>query len=803
LRLAVARKLGPHVVDPSLPQDAIASPGYERSVDIAADRLDRMIAVEPTVDSSIIGLRFVNRDARMTHDGLAALLDAYHDYRLKIFDRDRLPFLEKKRDEAVARLESARAALAAFRQTHEIVSISEQITLLLDEQSKLILSAMDARRVAAERAAAGAALAVAAQKTPPNVVLNEDTESSSESGNSRSILLGLQLRRQELLSKYADTSHYITDIDQQIAALKSFEDTNQPRKARSTETGVNPVAEQINGDLRAFEQERAGNEAKGQEAERQAETVKQRLLELTGLRLEDRHLERAVELADDQYRIVLKHYDDALVAEAVEKQSAANVRVIEQSSPSRTSGGGRRLAAGLGLLAGVIAAVATAFTLSAFRETMLTPAAAERRLGLPVLARVAARGRAAAGSRPGKPGQHGEPRRVLIVVENLPVPFDRRVWNEATTLKAAGYEVTVICPAMKPHLTKYEVIEGIHIYRHWLPIQARGCRGYFLEYSVALLMEFWVASRVFIKHGFDVIHACNPPDTIFLLALPFRIVFGRRFLFDHHDLNPELYIAKFGRADLAYRLLMLFERWTFRAADVSIATNESYRRIAIDRGGMAPDKVFVVRSGPNLKRFQTAQPDPALLNGRGHLVAYVGTMGQQEGIHYLLEAALQIRDRHGRRDVIYRLVGDGPEVGRLKDLTRQMGLENDVFFEGRVSDQAMMTVLATASVCVNPDEYNELNDKSTMNKIMEYMAASRPVVQFDLTEGRVSAGEASDYARPNDAADMADKIVALLDDPERRQRMGEIGRRRIVEELSWEHEAPKLLAAYDALFSSR
>jgi glycosyltransferase involved in cell wall biosynthesis len=204
-----------------------------------------------------------------------------------------------------------------------------------------------------------------------------------------------------------------------------------------------------------------------------------------------------------------------------------------------------------------------------------------------------------------------------------------------------------------------------------------------------------------------------------------------------------------------------------------------------------------------LKRFQTAQPDLALLNGRGHLVAYVGTMGQQEGIHYLLEAALQIRDRHGRRDVIYRLVGDGPEVGRLKDLTRQMGLENDVFFEGRVSDQAMMTVLATASVCVNPDEYNELNDKSTMNKIMEYMAASRPVVQFDLTEGRVSAGEASDYARPNDAADMADKIVALLDDPERRQRMGEIGRRRIVEELSWEHEAPKLIAAYDALFSSR
>ena len=396
-----------------------------------------------------------------------------------------------------------------------------------------------------------------------------------------------------------------------------------------------------------------------------------------------------------------------------------------------------------------------------------------------------------------------KPRRVLIIVENLPVPFDRRVWNEATTLAAAGYQVTIICPAMHPHMTKFEVIEGIRIYRHWLPLEASGAKGYVLEYAAALIMEFWLASLVFVRHGFDAIHACNPPDTIFLVALPFKLLFRRKFLFDQHDLNPELYIAKFGRTGFRYRLLRFFERCTFRTADISIATNESYRKIAIGRGGMAPEKVFVIRSGPNLKRFQTTEPDPALKNGRAHLVAYVGVMGQQEGIRYLLEAALQIRERHKRTDIVYRLCGGGPEVAALRRQVVEMGLENEVFFEGRVSDEMLSSVLATASVCVNPDEFNELNDKSTMNKIMEYMAAGRAIVQFDLTEGRVSAQEASDYAEPNNAADLADKIVALLDDPERRARMGMFGRKRVVEQLSWEHEAPKLLAAYEALFRSR
>jgi len=352
-------------------------------------------------------------------------------------------------------------------------------------------------------------------------------------------------------------------------------------------------------------------------------------------------------------------------------------------------------------------------------------------------------------------------------------------------------------------MTKFEVIEGIRIYRHWLPLEASGAKGYLLEYSAALLMEFWLTCRVFFSGGFDAIHACNPPDTIFLVALPFKLLFRRKFLFDQHDLNPELYIAKFGRTGFRYRLLRSFERWTFRTADISIATNESYRKIAIERGGMAADKVFVVRSGPNLKRFQQTEPDPALKNGRAHLVAYVGVMGQQEGIHYLLEAALQIRERHRRTDVIYRLCGGGPEVAALQRQVIDMGLENEVFFEGRVSDQRLSDVLATASVCVNPDEFNELIDKSTMNKIMEYMAAGRAMVQFDLTEGRVSAQEASDYAKPNDAADLADKIVALLDAPERREQMGAFGCKRVVEQLSWEHEAPKLLAAYEALFTSR
>ncbi len=390
-------------------------------------------------------------------------------------------------------------------------------------------------------------------------------------------------------------------------------------------------------------------------------------------------------------------------------------------------------------------------------------------------------------------------RRVLIIVENLPCPFDRRVWQEARTLAAAGYTVSIICPKGKGYEGRREDIDGIAIYRHSLPFEAAGAFGYALEYSWALVAELWLSLRVLATRGFDVIHACNPPDTIFILGRFFKL-FGKKFLFDHHDINPELYEAKFGRRDFFYRMMLAFERWTFAAADISIATNESYREIAISRGGMSPDRVFVVRSGPDLRRLQRLPPRPELRNGRAYLVGYVGVMGQQEGIGLLLAAVQHIVTATSRRDVHFGLVGGGTELAAMRALAEELGVSEFVTFTGRVPDKEMLEMLNTADVCVNPDVANEMNDKSTMNKIMEYMALGKAMVQFDLKEGRVSAQEASLYARRNDPADLADKILMLLDDEGLRTRMGQFGMDRVQRELSWEHEAPRLLRAYDRLF---
>ena len=392
--------------------------------------------------------------------------------------------------------------------------------------------------------------------------------------------------------------------------------------------------------------------------------------------------------------------------------------------------------------------------------------------------------------------------RVLIIVENLPCPFDRRVWQEARTLAAAGYSVSIICPKGRGCDSAFDLIQGIAIHRHSLPVEASSPLGYALEYSWALLAQLVLSLRVLATRGFDVIHACNPPDTIFLLGRFYKLC-GKKFLFDHHDMNPELYEAKFGRRDFGYRLMLALERWTFRTADVSIATNESYRRIAIERGGMSPDRVFVVRSGPDLRRLRILPPDASLRRRRRYLVGYVGVMGRQEGIDLLLEAVRHIVYGMGRTDIHFGLVGGGTELPAMRTLARELKVADHVTFTGRVSDEQLLAMLNTADVCVNPDVANEMNDKSTMNKIMEYMALGKPIVQFDLTEGRVSAQDASLYARRNDPADLARLLVELLDDEPRRRRMGEIGRRRVMDSLSWEHEAPKLLAAYHALFDAQ
>ncbi|MEN3364335.1 MAG: hypothetical protein V7606_1609 [Burkholderiales bacterium] len=398
---------------------------------------------------------------------------------------------------------------------------------------------------------------------------------------------------------------------------------------------------------------------------------------------------------------------------------------------------------------------------------------------------------------------NGKGRRVLIMVENLPSPFDRRVWQEATTLQGAGYEVSIICPTGKGFETKYEVVEGIHIYRYRLPLEASGAKGYLVEYAAAMFWTFVLSVKVLVTRGFDVIHACNPPDLLFLIGGFYKVFLRKRFLFDHHDINPELYEAKFGRRDFFYRLLRVFEYLSFKTADISIATNESYKRIAIERGDMDERKIYVVRSGPNLAKWRVMPPKPEHRHGRKFLVGYVGVMGGQEGIDYLLHAARFIIKDMRRDDVHFTLVGGGPMLDDMMKLARELGIAVHVTFTGRIPDEELLEILNTADVCVNPDTANEMNDKSTMNKIMEYMALGKPIVQFDLREGRFSAREASLYTRKNDPIGLARGILTLLADPAMRERMGSYGRRRVENELEWRYEAPKLLAAYEAVFAPR
>jgi len=392
----------------------------------------------------------------------------------------------------------------------------------------------------------------------------------------------------------------------------------------------------------------------------------------------------------------------------------------------------------------------------------------------------------------------GEPlagKHVLIVVENLPLPFDRRVWQEARTLKAAGAPVSIICPTGKGFEKRHEVIEGIDIYRHPLPIEASGALGFLLEYGAALFWETVLAWKIFLKRRIDVIQGCNPPDLIFLVAAPFKLL-GTKYIFDHHDINPELYEAKFNERGFFWRLMVIFERLTFRFADVSIATNESYKQIAVERGGMAADKVHVVRSGPDLSKLKLVPPVDDWRNGRAHMVGYVGVMGEQEGIDLLIEAVdYLVRDK-GRDDIQFVLVGGGPALDSLKALTAEKGLADFLTFTGRAPDQELFEVLSTMDIGVNPDRVNAMNDKSTMNKIMEYMSLGKAMVQFDVTEGKFSAGEASLYAKPNDPMDLGDKILELIDDPDRRAAMGAFGRERVIEELNWQHQIDPLLAAY-------
>jgi glycosyltransferase involved in cell wall biosynthesis len=398
-------------------------------------------------------------------------------------------------------------------------------------------------------------------------------------------------------------------------------------------------------------------------------------------------------------------------------------------------------------------------------------------------------------------GHHVKARRVLILVENLPSPFDRRVWQEATTLHAGGYEVSIICPTGKGCEKRYELIDGIHVYRYPLRLEASGPKGYLAEYTAALLWTSVLSVKVFFTRGFDVIHACNPPDLLFLVGAVYKVFLRRKFLFDHHDLSPELYEAKFGRRDFFYKLLRIVEYLSFKTADIAIATNESYKRVAIERGDMDERNVYVVRSGPDLDKWRMMPPRAEHKYGRTYLIGYVGVMGRQEGIHYLLHAARFIVSDMRRTDVHFTLIGGGPMLDEMRALSHKLGIAGHVTFTGRIPDAELLEILNSADVCINPDAANAMNDNSTMNKIMEYMALGKPIVQFDLREGRFSARDASLYTRRNDAIGLARGILTLLADPAMRKRMGKCGRRRVETELEWRYEAPKLLAAYDAVFA--
>ena len=387
------------------------------------------------------------------------------------------------------------------------------------------------------------------------------------------------------------------------------------------------------------------------------------------------------------------------------------------------------------------------------------------------------------------------PGRALILVENLSVPFDRRVWQESTTLRDAGWDVEVICPQGEQRDTEREsVVDGIAIHRYPLRGATGGPQGYLREYTSAVWHTLRLARAVRRGGPVDVVHLCNPPDLLFLVALVLKVG-GTKVIFDQHDLVPELYLSRFRpRKDAVYWALRLMEFLTYRTADVVISTNESYRAKAVGRGRIRPHRAFTVRSAPALERFRQVPPEPELARGKEHLLVYLGVMGPQDGVDYAVRALSHLAER--RDDWHAAFLGAGDSFDEVVALAHRLGLADRVTFTGMAGDDDVRRYLSTACVGIAPDPRNPLNDVSTMNKIVEYMAMGLPMVSFDLTESRVSAGDAALFARPNDVVEFADLLVELLDDRVRRKQMGEIGRGRVAGALSWSRSQASLLAAY-------
>jgi glycosyltransferase involved in cell wall biosynthesis len=389
--------------------------------------------------------------------------------------------------------------------------------------------------------------------------------------------------------------------------------------------------------------------------------------------------------------------------------------------------------------------------------------------------------------------------RVLIIVQNLPVPFDRRVWLECQALIANGYEVAVVCPKGKGD-PAYQVVDSVQVYKY-RPYAPGGSKlGFIMEYGYSFAVTAWLTLKARRSGRFAVIQACNPPDIFWPIAQALRVIDRTRFVFDHHDLCPELYESRFPDGPkLPYKALRALERRTHRTADQVISTNGSYQSIAVNRSGKPPADVTVVRTGPDPQRLRRGPADPQLRRGRRYLAAYIGVMGPQDGVDIVVRAAAIVVHELHRDDIAFTLIGSGDCFDDLVALRDQLGLAGHVEFTGRVPDELVAQIMSTADVGLSPDPKNPLNDVSTMNKTMEYMAFELPVVAFDLHETRVSAGDAAVYAEPNDVHDYAAAIVKLMDDEPRRSLLGKLGRARVEQELAWSHQERAYLGVYRRL----
>jgi glycosyltransferase involved in cell wall biosynthesis len=391
--------------------------------------------------------------------------------------------------------------------------------------------------------------------------------------------------------------------------------------------------------------------------------------------------------------------------------------------------------------------------------------------------------------------KHASPR-ILIIVQNLPVPFDRRVWLECQALTADGYEVSVVCPKGDGDPSYHEV-DGVRLYKY-RPYAPGGSKISFIaEYVYSFLATARVTARARRSGKFAVMQACNPPDIFWPIAMFLRGLDGTAFVFDHHDLCPELYESRFPTGSrLPYRGLRALERRTHRTAKHVISTNESYREIALTRSGKKADEVTVVRTGPDPKRLWRGPAKPERRRGRKFLAAYIGVMGPQDGVDIVIRAARIVVTEFGRDDIAFTLIGSGDCYAELVALRDELGLAGHVEFTGRAPDADVAEILSTADVGLSPDPKNPLNDVSTMNKTMEYMAYELPVVAFDLRETRVSAGPAAVYVTPNDVREYAETIIALMDDEPQRHRLGKLGRLRVETELAWSHQERAYLGVY-------